>query len=61
MAIYRTLCRHIGESTGRMRWIDTVLVSKVYPGVIHNQYSFDTWLEWKVGRPAEDCVLWVLA
>jgi hypothetical protein len=59
--LFRPLCKHLGEETGRPRWDDTVLVSKVYPGAIHDQHSFETWLKWKEGRAAEDCFLWVLA
>ena len=37
-----------------------MFASKVYNGLICDQKSYDAWLEWKEGRPAEDRVLWVL-
>lgn len=57
---YNTLMKYVAEQTYRKNHEDMVFASKVYNGLICDQKSYDAWLEWKEGRPAEDRVLWVL-
>lgn len=57
---YNTLAKHVAEQTYRKNLDGMVFASKVYTGLITDQHSYDMWLEWKTGRPAEDRVLWVI-
>lgn len=57
---FEALAKHVAERSVQNHE-GMVFLSKVYVGIIHDQASYEEWLEWRSTRPAEDHVLRVLA
>lgn len=58
---YEILAIHVAEYTCREEHEGMVFTSNAYDNLIYDQRSYEEWVEWQRGRPAEDRVLWVLA
>ena len=58
---YEALAMDVAAHTSRRDHEGMVFTSNVYDDLICDQHSYETWVEWTRGRPAEDRVLWVLA
>jgi len=61
MEHYDFLAIHVAEYTTREDHEGMVFTSRVYTDLICDQRTYEAWVEWSRGRPAEDRVLWVLA
>ena len=57
--LYLDFVQFLADDSGETSPDDIVLVSKVYPGVVHDVKSFCEWLAWREGRDAKDRILWV--